>query len=92
MYQVIDTICYRHGWTHRYPELTHRGEGVMAILEPSQIREPPEVQGRTVTVRKPDGSLSQIVATDSEAHHSVVAIFFSGISADEIPCGSQIEW
>ena len=92
MYQVIDTISYRSSWTHRYPKLAERGDGVMAILEPSQISEPPEVRGRGVTVRKPDGKVSQLVAADSEAHHSVVGIFFSGISADEIPRGSLLEW
>ena len=92
MYQVIDTITYRDSWTYRYPEFVKRGEGVMVILEPSQIREPPDVQGRTVTVRKPDGNISRLVATDSEAHHSVVGIFFNGITAEEIPRGSQLEW
>ena len=92
MYQVIDTINYRGGWTHRYPELAERSDGVMVILEPSQIKEPPEIQGRTVTIHKPDGNISQLVATNAEVHHSVVGIFFRGISAKEIPRGSQLEW
>ncbi|HEX8151019.1 MAG TPA: hypothetical protein VF591_27800 [Pyrinomonadaceae bacterium] len=92
MYQVIDTISYRSSWTHRYHELAERGAGVMAILEPGQISEAPEIRGLTITVRKPDGNVSRFVAADVEAHHSVVGIFFSGISADEIPRGSLIEW
>jgi hypothetical protein len=92
MYQVMDTITYRSSWTHRYPEFAKRGNGVMALLEPSQINEPPEIQGRTVTIHKPDGSVSQFIAAGSEAHHSIVDIFFSGISADEILPGSLIEW
>jgi hypothetical protein len=92
MYQVMDTITYRRSWTHRYPEFAARGDGVMALLEPSQINEPPEIQGRTVTVHKPDGNVSQLIAAGSEAHRSVVGIFFSGVSADEIPRGSLIEW
>jgi hypothetical protein len=92
MYQVIDTISFRHSWTHRYPEFAERGEGVMAILEPSQIKDPPEIRGRIVTIHKPDGATSQLVATDSEGHHSVVGIFFGGVSAEEIPRGSQLEW
>jgi hypothetical protein len=92
MYQVVDTISYRSSWTLRYPDFAERGEGVMAILEPSQIKEPPEIQGRTITIIKPDGNTSQLVATDSEAHHSVVGIFFRGVSAEEIPRGSQLEW
>jgi hypothetical protein len=92
MYRVIDTIHYRDSWTHRYPELAQRGEGVMAILEPSQIKEPPDIQGRTVAIHKPDGNISRFVAADAEVHHSVVGIFFRGISAEEIPLGSQLEW
>jgi hypothetical protein len=92
MYQVTDTITYRSSWTHRYPEFAKRGDGVMALLEPGQIVEPPKVQGRTVTIHKPDGNVSQLTAAGSEVRHSVVGIFFSGISADEIPRGSLLEW
>ena len=92
MYQVIDTISYRDSWSHRYREFAKRGEGLMAILEPSQINQLPEIKGRTVTIHKPDGNISQLVATDSEGHHSVIGIFFSGMSADDIPRGSQLEW
>jgi hypothetical protein len=92
MYRVIDTISYQSSWIHRYPELAKRGEGVMAILEPNQIGERPEVKGRTVRVHRPDGDISELVATKAEEHHSVVGIFFSGISAEEIPRGSEIEW
>lgn len=92
MYQVIDTISFRDSWIHRYPDFAKLGEGVMAILEPSQISEPPEVRGRTLTVRKPNGDLSRLVATDADAHHSVVGIFFGGVSAEEIPRGSHLEW
>ncbi|HYX72782.1 MAG TPA: hypothetical protein VE732_08425 [Nitrososphaera sp.] len=63
----------------------------MAILEPSQIKEPPEIQGRTIMIHKPDGATSQLVATDSEVHHSVVGIFFRDVSAEEIPRGSKLE-
>ena len=33
--RVIDTIAYRDAWTHRYPEVSTRGEGVMAIVDPA---------------------------------------------------------
>jgi len=92
MYQVVDTITFRNTWTHRYPEFAGRGEGVLAILEPSQISEPPEVEGQAMTVHKPDGAVSRLVAGGSEAHHSVVCIFFGGVSAEDVPRGSQLEW
>jgi hypothetical protein len=64
----------------------------MAILEPSQISEPPPIQGCTVTVHKPDGTTAHLIATTSEAHRSVVGIFFGNISANEIPRGSFLVW
>ncbi len=92
MYQVIDTIYYQRSWTHRYPHLAKLGDGVMAILEPSQIGEPPDIKGRTITIHQPNGGITHLVAIHAEAHHSVVGIFFEGISAEEIPVGSQLEW
>jgi hypothetical protein len=38
------------------------------------------------------GTSHRFVAADSEAHHSVVGIFFGGVSADDIPRGSLLEW
>ena len=92
MYRVINTISYRNSWTHRYPEFAKRGEGLMVLLDPSQITEPPDVQGRTIKIHKPDGQVTQLVAIDSEVHHSVVGLFFSGITEEEIPLGAQLEW
>jgi hypothetical protein len=92
MYRVIDTICYRGSWIHRYPELAERGEGLMAILDPDQISEPPEIGGQTVMVRRPDGGTDELVVTGSEVHHSVVGIFFKDVSSDALPPGSQIMW
>lgn len=92
MYKVIDTITYKKSWTHRYPELLSRGEGVMVILDPTGIREAPKIQGHIVTIRQPDGSVAQFTVTSTEAHHSVVGLFFQGIEAEDVPPGSQIEW
>jgi hypothetical protein len=92
MYKVIDTTSYANGWVYRYPELAERGEGVMAILEPNQIKLAPDIQGLVVTVHTPNGETLQLVATDSSAHHSVVGIFFGGVSAEKTPRGSEIEW
>jgi hypothetical protein len=92
MYHVIDIIRYRRGWIDRFPDLATRGEGVMAILEPNQISEPPPIQGCIITVHKPNGTTAQLLATTSEVQHAVVGIFFSGISPDAIPRGSFIVW
>jgi hypothetical protein len=92
MYRVIDTICFRSSWTHHYPEFAERGEGLMAILDPDQISEPPEICGRAVRVRRPDGDTAELVATGSEVHHSVVGIFFKDVSSETLPPGSQFVW
>ena len=92
MYKVIDIISYSKGLIDRYPELAERGEGVLAILEPSQITLAPDIRGLAVLIHKPSGEISRIVATDSLAPHSVVGIFFKDVSAEEIPRGSELEW
>ncbi|MDQ3714200.1 MAG: hypothetical protein M3388_18565 [Acidobacteriota bacterium] len=53
---------------------------------------PPEVQGRIITIRKPDVRINQLTAYSSEAPHTMVGIFFKNVFSDEIPRGSQIEW
>jgi hypothetical protein len=40
-----EAISYWNSWIHRYPKFAKRGEGVMIILEPSQINEPPKLKG-----------------------------------------------
>lgn len=92
MFNVIDTIDYRNSWIYRYSEWQKRGEGVLVILDPEQIDQPPEVQNLTVTIYKPDGSISHFVANSSERLHSMVGIFFRDVFSDEIPRGSKIEW
>lgn len=92
MYRVIDTITLKNSWTHRYPELAKRGDGLLLILEPEQIKEAPDIEGRTVTVKRPDGSVSSCEVSHTEAHHGVVGIFVKGLALHEIPHGSLIGW
>ena len=90
--RVIDTIEFKSSWTHRYPEIEARGEGVMAILDPDQIQVAPEVHGRPIKISRPNGSVGNLVATLAEEHHSVVGIFFQGVGSEEVPRGSELEW
>jgi hypothetical protein len=92
MYKVMDVIDYRSSWTFRYPDFARLGEGVMVLLDPNQITEPPPIKRKTVNIQKPSGDTFQFTAFDTEAHHSIVGIFFKGIFSDEIPIGSQLEW
>jgi hypothetical protein len=92
VFRVIDTILFQSTWTHRYPEFAARSEGVMAILDPSEITEAPEIQGALVTISKLDGTSTQVVALSTEAHHSVVGIFFASASKEDIPQGAELKW
>jgi hypothetical protein len=92
LFRIIDTILFDASWIHRHPELAERGEGVMAILDPDQIKEAPAIRDRMLAIHKPDGSVAQVLAGGSEVHHSAVGIFFPAASSDHIPRGSELEW
>jgi hypothetical protein len=91
-FRVIDTIQFKSSWIHHYPEVEARGEGAMAILDPNQIQDVPEIEGRTIMICRPDGSVKQLVASSAEAPHSVVGIFFEGASSEDIPRGAELQW
>ena len=78
----MDVIELSSSWTHFYPEIATRGDGLLVVLEPEQIREPPEIAGHSVTIFRPDGTVSQLEASSVEVHHSVVAIFFKNVTRD----------
>ena len=93
MYRVVDTIAFNNRWIHHYPRLAERGEGLLVILDPEQIREPPAVEGRTVVVERPDGSTSELTVHSVEAGaNSMVGLFFKDVSSDAVTCGSLIRW
>jgi hypothetical protein len=92
MYRVIDTIIYNETSMQRFPDIAWRGEGLLAILDPDQIQELPDISGRPVSILRPDGSWIDLVAASSEVRNSVVAIFFEGASRGDIPPGSQFKW
>jgi hypothetical protein len=91
-FTVIDTIESKSSWIHRYPELAAWGEGVLAILDPVQIQVAPEVDGCSVTICRPDGSITKVVAARAIARHSVVAVFFKGPSIEDVPNGAELMW
>jgi hypothetical protein len=92
MYRVMDAIELKDSWTFRMPELAGRGEGILAILDPTEISVAPAISGQTVTVRRPDGTVAQLTAAEVEAPHSVVGLFFKGAVPADIPRGSFLEW
>jgi hypothetical protein len=92
MYRVIDTISYNKRWTDRYPHLVERGDGLLAILEPTEINAAPDICGRTVSVHKPNGERLDLIVDFVEAPHAVVGLFFKGASSEDIPRESRICW
>jgi hypothetical protein len=91
-FRLIDTIELREGWTHRYPDLAARGEGVLVVLEPEGPRPDALLAGRSVTVRRPDGSIiTPVVDRVERGAGDVPGLFFRGLSAADIPRGSTIE-
>lgn len=93
MYRVIDTIRYDGSLFHHRPDLaTKVGSGLLAILDPAQIRSAPFQPGDVVLIHRPDGnSFQHIVGAIEFGAGSVVGIFFAGLADAEIPRHSQIE-
>ena len=92
MYRVIDIISYNETWTHRYPHLAKLGSGVMVLLDPEQIKAAPDLCGRTVWVQTANGDRVERVVDSVEIHGSVVGLFFGGVTQNEIPAHSHIDW
>jgi hypothetical protein len=93
MFRVIDTIRYDGSLFRHRPEIaTQFGQGLLAILDPAQIRSAPFQPGDWVLIHRPDGSsLQQIVGAIEIGAGSVVGVFFAGLKEAEIPWLSQIE-
>jgi hypothetical protein len=41
MYRVIDTSVYSDAVLRHQPQFAERGTGILAVLDPEEIREPP---------------------------------------------------
>ena len=91
-FRVIDTIQFNSSCLHRFAEFQARFEGVMAVLDPNQIQQVPEIEGRTIMICRPDGSVKQLIAYSAEARSSVVGIFFKGATSEDIPRGAELHW
>lgn len=92
MARVIDRITYCRSWTHRYADFAHHGDGVMAILDPQEIRSVPDLAGKLARIQRPDGSREELPIHHSEVHHGVVGLFFQAIDEARIPRLSVVTW
>jgi hypothetical protein len=90
--RVIDTIEHRETWTHRYPDLAAKGEGLLVVLDPKGPIPTPSLVGEAVSVRRPDGSAISLVVDGIErGAGDVPGLFFRGITGADVPRGSTIE-
>ena len=90
MYRVIDTIEQRREWLQHHPEL-QQSEGLLAVLDPSQLTVPFRRTDR-VRILRPDGS--SLILEVSEVRigtGGVVGLLFPPASPVQIPPGSMIE-
>lgn len=91
MYTVIDTINCR-GWIKRYPQWLEKGEGLLVILDPSQISERPDIPNNRVKILRPDNTTFELTVAEVEVNHNIVALFFKDAFPEKIPRLSTILW
>jgi len=90
--RVIDTIEARESWMHRYPDLAAKGEGLLVVLEPEGPKPTASLVGKSVSVRRPDGSATTLVVDRVErGAGDVPGLFFRGLTAADVPRGSTID-
>lgn len=90
--RVIDTIELRDSWTHRYLDLAQRGEGVIAVIDPSDCVDPAGLSGRDVRVVRPDGTSVVMRVAAAESPSGTLGLFFLGRWSVDVPRGSTIAW
>jgi hypothetical protein len=91
MYRVIDTIQVGRELLQRCPDLPITGEGVLAILDPDQVRStfPHATQVRAT---RPDGTTEVFRA--GGVHYGaggVVGLFLPGTSAAAVPRDTLVD-
>ena len=91
VFRVIDTVEHRAEWTHRYPEIDVRGEGLLVILESSEHVPEDSLKGQSVAIERLDGTVSDfVVAGVAWGANKVPGLFFQGIRSADVPRGSMI--
>lgn len=87
MYRVIDTI--------NLASTSHQQEGLLVVLDLVVDRDDPKFpfrEGSQVRVRKSDETLLILAVSRVEVNPAgVVGLFFSQLTASEIPRGSLVE-
>ena len=92
MHKVVETIALTRSWLKNNPEQWLRlGEGLLVLFDPAEVPDDPRLDGREVRIKTPAGAqTSRRVARSVKG--ASVGLFFSGMSEDTIPAGSEISW
>lgn len=93
MFHVIDTIRWGLETQHKLASsgVPQLGEGLLVLLDPTQVTTAPMEAGGTVRVHSPDGTVNEWTVASVEVRHAVVGLFFANAKKNEIPLGSEIE-
>ena len=87
MFRVIDTIQFNSALYGHHPELRERyaSEGLLAILDPSEVTEVPVPAGTVIRIHRPDGSVVEHTSSLSERPSTAVGLFFPHLTEEDIP-------
>jgi hypothetical protein len=94
MYRVIDTIPLKNNWVaDLHPVLAELGHGIIVVIDPEQLKSPPDIAGKEITVTRPDGSsIRLVVAQVPDSPGGAVGIFFHGVLPEQVPRNSILAW
>ena len=66
--------------------------GVVAVLDAFQPPNPDAFVGRVVRLRRPDGPSRAATIEAVRDHGATVSLFFRGLTGDDLPAGSIVEF
>src|SRR5687768_9010721 len=92
MIRITDVSLIPADWCpRRWDRSVRYGRPVVeAILETADGVVIPRLDGKVVTVVRPDGTFFRCTALCVESVHRVPALILTGVTVDQIPVGSEI--
>jgi hypothetical protein len=91
MYRVLDTIVHSESWTHRYPELRARGDGLLVILDPKDTTNVFNEAATQATVSVAGRKSTVLPICSVEKNRAgVVGLFFRDTKEEAVPRGATL--
>ena len=92
-FTVIDTIQLNDAQYRHFPDWKQKygSDGLLVVLDPLEVTEPPVAAGAVITIHRPDGSSMKHCVTVAERPSTAVGLFLSGLKSDDVPRLSYIE-